>query len=73
MTQYQAGQDIVLEFDGEDHNAVVIDHRGAYVMATMEVDATLDYGSASARMSPHQTVCVPVGRVRLPDDNTTVT
>lgn len=67
MTKYHPGQDVQIEFDGLIHRGVIIDHRGGYCMATMEVDALADYGQGSAMMGPQQTVCVPERNVTVID------
>lgn len=64
MTKYVKGQDIVVDFDGIPHQGEVIDHRGQWVMATIQVDVISDYGRLSPMMSPQQTVCVPEARVK---------
>lgn len=71
MTKYQPGQDVVIEFDGIKHRGVIINHRGGYCMATMEVDALADYGGVSAMLDPQQTVCVPERHVAVPDTDPT--
>lgn len=67
MTRYQAGDDIVVEFDGAEFPGEVLRHspRSGYVMAVITVtDPELDFGSIGARFDPQPTVCVPEARVR---------
>jgi hypothetical protein len=65
--KYQPGQDIIIEFDGIDHRAHVIEHRHGTVMAVMQTDPAADYGSGTDRMAPQQTVCVAEHKVKLCD------
>jgi hypothetical protein len=68
MTKYQPGDDIVLDFDGLEHNAEVLNHRNGWVTAMMRPDPQADYGSGTSRIDPtYQTVCVPEKRVRKTD------
>ena len=64
MTKFKAGQDIIIEFDGINHRAEVIEHRRGTVMAVMETDPAADYGSGTDRMAPQQTVCVAEHKVK---------
>lgn len=66
--KFQPGQDVIVEFDGVEHRAEVIEHLHGTVMALMEVDALTDYGSGTDRLAPQQTVCVAENKVRLPGD-----
>lgn len=61
---FQPGQDVIIDFEGIDHEGHVerIDH--GWAICAMAVIADLDYGSGTERLAPHQTVCVPLSRVR---------
>ena len=64
MTNYQAGDDVTVNFDGSICQGAVIRHSGGYVMAVIAIDPEFDHGSMTARLDPHSTVCVPEGQVR---------
>lgn len=66
MTKFNPGDDVIVDFGGECHGEVIRQSNG-YVMAVIAVDPEADYGSVTARLDPHSTVCVPEGRVRLAD------
>lgn len=59
-----AGDDVIINWEGEDHLGQIerIEHGWCY--ATMVIDPELDYGTGTSLLSPHQTVCVPISRVR---------
>lgn len=68
MTKYLPGQDVIIEFDGVEHRAEVLEHRPAGVIVLMETDPLTDYGNVTPMMSPQQTVCVRESKVRLADE-----
>lgn len=60
------GDDVFVDFEnGEDELAGHIDkiERG-WVRCTVQIDVESDYGRGTERLSPYQTVMVPVARVR---------
>lgn len=59
------GDDVIVTFEDREARGVVLTHLRGYVMATIEIDPEYDYGSITARMAPHSTVCVREGDVRL--------
>ena len=63
------GDDVVVEFDGGEFPGEVIkpEHSG-YILCRIHTDPLWDYGRASARIMPVQTVAVRVGRVRPRED-----
>lgn len=63
MTKFQPGDDVLVDFDGVQARGEVIRQTGGWVMATIEVDPLSDFGSITARLAPHSTVCVPETRV----------
>lgn len=56
--------DVIVEFDGEDLAGVVEKIEHGWARCTVAIDPLADYGSGTERLAPHQTVCVPLGRVR---------
>lgn len=61
--KFQPGDDIIIDFDGIEHPAEVLDHRAGWILAMMRPDPLADYGSGTSRMDPtRQTVCVPETR-----------
>lgn len=65
MSKYRPGDDVIIDFDGLEHPAEVLNHSGGWVMAMMRPDPTADYGAGTSRLDPTgQTVCVPEKRVR---------
>lgn len=64
MVKFQPGQDVIVEFDGIEHRAEVLEHKHGTVMALMQIDTLNDYGSGTDRLAPQQTVCVAETRVR---------
>lgn len=63
----RVGDDVVIEFENFDHVAVIERIENDWCFATMAIDPELDYGSATARLAPYQTVCVHLSSVRYPD------
>lgn len=70
MTRYQPGDDIIVEFHGNEFPGEVVRHstHSGYVMAVITItDPELDLGSISARLDPQPTVCVPEAKIRPAD------
>lgn len=65
MTRYQAGDDVIVDFDGIEHRGSVISHGRGHVLATIVIDPLADYGSITPRLAPQSTVCVAEAKVRL--------
>jgi hypothetical protein len=65
--KYEAGQAVIVDFDGIEHRGEVISHRRGDVVATIELDLVADYGGITPMMAPHQTVCIPERKVRPVD------
>mgnify|MGYP005802246641 CR=1 FL=1 len=61
---FNPGDDVWVEFEHEEHPGEVLKVENGWVMATIQTDPDWDYGSLTARMAPHQTVAVKLGRVR---------
>lgn len=59
----RVGDDVYVDFEGEVHYGHIDRIERGWVRAVIELDPELDYGSGTARMSPHQTVMVPACRV----------
>ncbi|OHU51492.1 hypothetical protein BKG82_23125 [Mycobacteroides chelonae] len=64
---FKPGDDVIVDFEGLEHNGHVERADSGWILCTIETDWAYDYGSITARMGPHQTVCVPQARVRLRD------
>ena len=57
------GDNAYVDFEGEVHLGHIDKIERGWVRAIIELDPLLDYGSGTERLSPHQTVMVPVCRV----------
>lgn len=64
---FQPKDDVIVDFDGVDHYGHVDRIDKGWALCTIETDWACDYGSITSRMGPHQTVCVPIARVRARD------
>lgn len=64
MTLFKAGDDVIVDFGGLDHQGEVINQRSGYVMVKIISDPEYDYGSITSRMDPEPTVCVKENKVR---------
>lgn len=53
-----------MDFEGIDHKGHVEKIERGWIRLSLEIDPELDYGSGTERLAPHQTVCVPLSRVR---------
>lgn len=62
---FKPGDDVLVIFEEREARGVVLTYQRGYVMATIEIDPEWDYGSVSARLTPHSTVCVRERDVRL--------
>ncbi len=62
---WAAGTDVWVDFEGAEWPGEVFKDEGnGWVLCMIAPDLEWDFGSLSARMSPHQTVAVKVGSVR---------
>lgn len=68
MTKYQSGDDVIVEFDGYEHQGEVIRQTHGYVMCQIMIDPLCDYGSQGPRLDPVSTVMVPEKNVRHADN-----
>jgi hypothetical protein len=66
MTKFNAGDDVVVDFAGIEHQGEVIEQRrSGYVMVRIILaDPSWVYGSIGARLDPEPTVCVKLTNVR---------
>lgn len=62
---FRQGDDVYVDFDGVEHYGHVEKIERGWIVATVQLDPLEDYGTASARLAPYQTVCVPASRVRI--------
>lgn len=62
---FDAGQDVIVTFDGEDYPGEVIENRRGFVLAKVLIDPTADHGRMSSNLSPVSEVMVREGDVRL--------
>lgn len=64
---FQRGEDVIVEFDGQEHQGEVVRQSHGYVMCQIIIDPLWDYGSQSPRLDPISTVMVPEKNVRHAD------
>ena len=57
------GDDVTVDFDGLDHDGVIERIEHGWAICTIIIDTEPDYGSGTERLSPYQTVAVPIARV----------
>ena len=62
-----AGQDVLVTFDGEEYQGEVLEHTRGWVMARILIDPTSDHGSASPMLGISPIVNVRETDVRLPE------
>lgn len=62
---FHGGDDVIVVFDGVEHDGEVIGEERGWVRATILIDPELDYGSGTERLAAHQTVMVRTKDVRL--------
>lgn len=62
--RFDAGDDVLVEFDGIEHAGEIVRHHNGWCVCTILVDMNADYGAITPRMAPHSTVCVPERHVR---------
>ena len=67
VTKYLPGQDIVVDFKGVDVPGEVIHQSHGWVLALVDIDPNMDWGSEGPRLDPRSTICVPDSRVRHAD------
>jgi hypothetical protein len=65
VNRFKPGDDVVVAFDGIDSAGVVEKVTNGWVTARIVTDCLADYGSITARMSPHSIVCVRDSDVRV--------
>jgi hypothetical protein len=66
---YIAGQDIVVNFQGIEHQGHVENiERNGWIRCRIAIQPVADYGAITARMAPHSTVCVRASDVRPLND-----
>jgi hypothetical protein len=58
------GQDVIVTFDGVEHQGHIEKIETGWIHCRIAIKAAEDYGSISARLSPHSTVCVRESDVR---------
>lgn len=64
MMAFTKGLDVWVDFEGAEWPGEVLKDEGEWVQCLIAVDPLWDFGSASARVMPLQTVTVKAGRVR---------
>lgn len=57
------GDNVVIDWEGDDHHGHIDRIEHGWAFCTMAIDPDLDYGSGTERLSPYQSVCVPLSRV----------
>lgn len=61
---YSPGQDVLVNFDGEECPGEVIEQHHGWVLARVLIDPFADFGSVTARLSPVSQVMVRESDVR---------
>lgn len=61
---FQPGDDVIVQFDGEDCPGEVLEVRNGWVLARVLIDPVSDYGSITARLAPVSQVMVRERDVR---------
>lgn len=64
MPKYKPGEDVIVEFDGHEHQGEVLRQSRGYVMCQIIIDPLCDYGAQTPRLDPVSTVLVPEKNVR---------
>lgn len=68
MSQFLPGEDVVVEFAGGIFPAEVLKvEASGFVLCKAHLDMSWDYGLASSRLDPEQTIAVRQGHVRRVD------
>ena len=68
--KYEAGQDVIVVFDGEECLGEVINHANGWVTAKILIDTSVDFGQIGRNMSPISYVAVRERDVkRISDDD----
>jgi hypothetical protein len=62
---FDAGQDVVVTFDGEDCPGEVIESKHGWILAKILIDAASDHGQISSNLSPVSQVIVRESEVRV--------
>ena len=52
------GQDVTVTYQGLDHPGEIIQHHHGWILARIAIDPEADYGSITARLTPHTLVMV---------------
>lgn len=65
---FNPGDDVWIDFEGQDHAGTVLKDEAGWVRAEMLVDSEWDYGGGGEKMAPMQTVAVRNCRVRVRDE-----
>ena len=64
---FRPGQDVIVQFDGEECQGEVIESNRGWVLAQIIIDPSSDHGQISPTLSPVSQVMVREGDVRIPD------
>lgn len=64
---FKTGQDVIVEFDGEDCPGEVLEVRNGWVLARVIIDPVTDFGAITARLDPVSQVMVRERDVRAAD------
>lgn len=59
-----AGQDVMVDVFGIEHQGHVVSQSRGWVVCVIATDPLADYGSVGPKLTPRSTVCVPEARVR---------
>lgn len=65
MSNFQAGQDVTVNFDGVEYPGTVEKAERGWVTAIIQIDPAQDHGALTPRLSPQSIVCVPKDRVTI--------
>jgi len=64
VTSFSVGQDVIVIFDEVEHRGHIEKIEIGWIHCRIAIHACEDYGSITARMAPHSTVCVRESSVR---------
>lgn len=68
MSDFSAGQNVIVDFDGLEHPGVIEQPMGkGWLRCKIRIDPTADYGSITPRLGIESVVCVRESDVRTPD------
>lgn len=61
---FKPGDDVEVDFEGDPHIGHIEKIEKGWAICSIFIDPEMDYGSGTERLSPIQTVAVPLSRVK---------